>query len=935
VEMTDSFALPPVTGKAEKSTWLLLLILGLSYLLCAKLAALLTAPQTNVSLVYVPVGVMIAACMRYGYRVWPAIVVGSFPAVLPFLLDNYSLQQALVIAGIQVFADVAQVVLACRWYYRSGGGLNPMHNVLDVVRFFAYAGLGAQAVGATIGVAGIMLGGKIELHLVPGIWLSWWVTNVVSVLCIAPFLLLRLSPSEEARSKRRRMLHSVLYVVTTLTACVVFLYRAPLSQLYFEYSAIIIAIGAAFVLSYRGTTTVALIIATVAVVSTTIGLGPFNVASTGESLLLIECFLILMTGTSLTIKATLAERERAKDELHRNSELFRTAFEGANVGVCMVDINGRFKSANKTFCSLIGYTQEELLGRPFNDITVEEDRAVGKSYLDRMVQGEISSAGFEKRYRRKDGTILWAGVSTALVRTPNGSPEYFVTYAQDISVRKRAEDALRESEERYQQLFELSPDAVAVHAEGKIILVNAAAVRTLGAQSQDQILGREVAGFVDAEYHAVVNDRIRKEIEELETVPTLEERFIRIDGKPIDVEVTAAPVRHGGKIVSLVVFRDITDRKRVERQQRALYEISRAANEANTPEDLFAAVHLTIRSVTNTRNFYIALFNPSTDTLSFPYFVDEADPNPVSRKAGKGLTEYVQRTGRSLFCDESTDARLRKVGEIEQLGAPSPIWLGVPLILGKDVLGVMVIQDYHDPHAFGRRDMQFLEFVSEQTAKSVERMEHVERLRVSLAEKGVLLKEIHHRVKNNMQVISSLLNLEAQQVTEGKTQQVLTESINRIRSMAMVHETLYQSDNMASIEFGEYVHSLTAGLIRSIHRPGIALSVNVEKVHLDIDRAIPCGLVVNELVSNALKHAFKDGRAGKVEVSLRKVEGRRVELVVQDDGVGFPPEMQFDKMTTMGMTLITSLSSQILGSISVESNGGTRFTLTFPLTTGT
>jgi len=922
---------PSTDPVKKKSAWLLLLIFGIGYLLSAKLAAMLTVPQTNVSLVYVPVGVMIAACMRYGYRVWPAIVVGSFPAVLPFLLDNYPVPQALLIGSIQVFADVVQVVLAARWYFGSGGGLNPMRRVRDVVNFVAYAGLAAQAVGATIGVAGIMLGGKIELQLVPGIWLSWWITNVVSVLSITPFLLLRLIPSEGARSKRRWTLHGVAYVATAIAACIVFFYRTPSSQIYFEYSAIIIAIGAAFVLSHRGTTTVYLIIAMVAVVSTTVGIGPFNVQSTGESLLLVEAFLILLTGTSLTVAATLAERERAKDELHRSVELFRTAFDGANVGVCMVDINGRFQSANRTFCELVGYTLEELRGRPFNEVTVEDDKPVGISYLERMIHGEISSAAFEKRYRRKDESIFWAGVSTALVRTLEGRPEHFVTYVQDITIRKRAEDALRESEERYHQLFELSPDAVAVHAEGKIILVNAAAVRTLGAQTPDQILGRTVAGIVDPEFHVIVQERIRKEMDHLETVPTLEERFIRIDGKPIDVEVTAAPVPHGGRIVSLVVFRDITERKRVERQQRALYEISRAANEANTPEELFAAVHRTIRSVTNARNFYIALHDPPTDTLSFPYFVDEVDANPGSRRARRGLTEYVLRTGGSLYCDEATDARLRKMGEIEQIGAPSPIWLGVPLMIGKHVLGVMVIQDYHDPHAFGPLDLQLLEFVSEQTAKSVERQEHVERLRASLAEKGVLLKEIHHRVKNNMQVISSLLNLEAQQVVEGNTRKVLTESISRIRSMAMVHETLYQSDNMAGIEFGEYVRSLTAGLMRSMHRPGIAMSVNVEKVYLDIDKAIPCGLIVNELVSNALKHAFKDRREGNVEVSLRTVEKGKVELVVQDDGVGFPPEKQFNKMTTMGMTLVTSLANQILGSISLESNNGSRFSLTFPL----
>jgi PAS domain S-box-containing protein len=910
--------------------WLLLVISAAGYLVSAKLTALLMVPQTNVCLVYLPVGVMVAVCLRFGERLWPAIVVGSFPAVLPFLFDNYSVPQALLIGSVQVSADVIQVILAIRWYRRSGGNPAPLYSVMDVVRFVLFAALGAQAVGATIGVAAITFGGGIALHFVPGIWLSWWVSNVVSVLCVTPFLLLRLRPLEETQTRHRILRHVAFYAATALAACVIFFARTPWSHLYFEYSAIMIVVGAAFALGGRGTTTVTMIIATVAVLSTTFGVGPFNVESKTESLLLLEAFLILVTCTSLLISATLAERGRVRDELHRSAELFRTAFEEANVGVCTVDINGRFRSVNRTLCDLLGYRHSELLGRPFNDVTLEEDREVGLSFLEQMVRGEIGSATFEKRYRRKDGKVLWVSVSTALVRTSQGQPEHFVTYAQDITVRKRAEEALRESEQRYQQLFELSPDAVAVHADGKMILANAAAVHVMGASSPDQIIGREIADLVDPAFHAIVQDRVKKEIQELAAVPTIEERFIRVDGKPIDVEVTAAPVPHGGRIVSLVVFRDITERKRTERQQHALYEISRAANEANTTEDLFEAVHRIISSVTNARNFYIALIDPQTDTLSFPYFVDEEDANPGIRKKGKGLTEYVLRTGKPLLCDEAVDARLRDEGEIERIGTPSPIWLGVPLMVGKSILGVMVIQDYHDPHMYGLSDLHFLEYVSEQTAKSIERQEHVEQLRASLAEKGVLLKEIHHRVKNNMQVISSLLNLEAQQMPDGQAHRILADSINRIRSMAMVHETLYQSENMASIEFGEYVHSLSAGLMRSIQRPGVALSVNVGKVLLDIDRAIPCGLILNELVSNALKHAFPEGRPGKVEVSLTSRPEGRVELTVSDDGVGFPAGKQFDKMSTMGMTLVTSLAGQIFGSIVLDRSVGTRWVLTFP-----
>jgi two-component sensor histidine kinase len=223
-----------------------------------------------------------------------------------------------------------------------------------------------------------------------------------------------------------------------------------------------------------------------------------------------------------------------------------------------------------------------------------------------------------------------------------------------------------------------------------------------------------------------------------------------------------------------------------------------------------------------------------------------------------------------------------------------------------------------------------LEFISEQTAQAIERQGHIEQLRVSLAEKVVLLKEVHHRVKNNMQVITSLLNLGAMEASAGGSQQVLRESMDRIRSMALVHERLYQSDNMASIEFGEYLQSVAAGLARSFRREGITCNVTADKVLLDVDRAIPCGLIANELISNSMKHGFPQRNTGRIDVSLRKPASGTIELAVQDDGVGFPADRPFERMTSMGMTLVKSLTDQIMGSIELTSDHGTRFCITFP-----
>ncbi len=201
----------------------------------------------------------------------------------------------------------------------------------------------------------------------------------------------------------------------------------------------------------------------------------------------------------------------------------------------------------------------------------------------------------------------------------------------------------------------------------------------------------------------------------------------------------------------------------------------------------------------------------------------------------------------------------------------------------------------------------------------------------SLKEKEVLLKEIHHRVKNNLQVISSLLNLQAVGVKDERILELLRESQNRIRSMALIHERLYKSENLARIDFGEYLRSLVGFLARSYSIPDVEVKIHVKSISLSVNTAIPCGLIVNELVSNALKYAFPGGIAGQVDVSLTLMNDTSGVLSVADNGVGFPQEIDFRSTKTLGLQLINTLTMQINGSIELIRDQGTTFSITFPL----
>jgi PAS domain S-box-containing protein len=204
-----------------------------------------------------------------------------------------------------------------------------------------------------------------------------------------------------------------------------------------------------------------------------------------------------------------------------------------------------------------------------------------------------------------------------------------------------------------------------------------------------------------------------------------------------------------------------------------------------------------------------------------------------------------------------------------------------------------------------------------------------DQLRQSLDEKEVLLREIHHRVKNNLQVISSLLHVQAQDVDDPDVRQRFVESQERIRSMAAIHEQLYQSDNLAQVDFKAYLDELLDHLFRSHHTRGITPSLDADAVPLPIDQAIPAGLIVNELVSNALEHAFSDDQTGSLSVHFH-VEADTGTLVVADDGSGANVEV-LEAGSSLGLRLVRGLVRQLDGTLSLDTDGGLAVTITFPV----
>ncbi len=211
-----------------------------------------------------------------------------------------------------------------------------------------------------------------------------------------------------------------------------------------------------------------------------------------------------------------------------------------------------------------------------------------------------------------------------------------------------------------------------------------------------------------------------------------------------------------------------------------------------------------------------------------------------------------------------------------------------------------------------------------------ERKEAEDKIRASLEEKKILLREIHHRVKNNMQIISSLLNLQTRYIDDEQVVDILKESQNRVKSMAIIHEKLYQSRGLARIGFADYIKHLATYLLQSyvVDQASVTIETDVDNIFLDIDTAIPCGLIINELVTNSLKHAFTGAMEGCITIHLREDKDKFI-LRVRDNGIGFPETIDFQNTETLGLQLINNLVMQLEGTVELKINDGTEFKIIF------
>lgn len=499
--------------------------------------------------------------------------------------------------------------------------------------------------------------------------------------------------------------------------------------------------------------------------------------------------------------------------------------------------------------------------------------------------------------------------------------------------REQAEHALRNSEEKYRAVVENANEAIVVAQGGYLKFFNPKLLEWSGGYTETEIKSIPFAEFIHPDDRAMILDFHQQRLQGKEPPQLYCFRIINKTGLLKWAEINVVPITWEDAPATLFFLSDITERKQMELELELSHTELEARVQKRTAELTAVNDQLQHEIAERTR---IELAQKESherlltilDSIDADIYVSDMETYEILF-----MNKHMQETfGENL---------VSKICWQEFRGEDGPCsHCSNPYLLDEHGQSTgMHVSEGQNPitkqwYIDRTRAIPWIDgrMVRLQVAIDITQLKQAEsQIKASLKEKEVMLQEIHHRVKNNLQIISSLLNLQSTYVSDPQLVDIFQDSQGRIRSMAMIHEKLYRSKNLAQINFAEYIQDLSASMFsaQSSTLRGVALECNVLPILLNIDQAVPSGLILNELLSNALKHAFPSGGPGKVTVDLTTHSGQ-IHLTVSDNGIGFPPDFDFDQTDSLGLQLINTLVDQLDGSIEFNGQNGSRVEVSFP-----
>jgi len=594
----------------------------------------------------------------------------------------------------------------------------------------------------------------------------------------------------------------------------------------------------------------------------------------------------------------ITEKKRAEAAALESAEQYRTLIESANEAIFIIQ-DGAVVYSNPRGLVLTGVSADEIARHSFLDFVYPEDRKEAMDRHRRRLENKPLEPRAQMRLVDRSGGIRWIEVDAVLIAW-NGKPAT-LNFATEITNRKAAEQALQESEIKFREIFNNVNDAIEIHeldaagVPGKYLEVNDVACRMLQ-YTRDELLKKgplEIATGTRSIPLEEINARFVTEGKAF-----FETEHRRNDGTIFPVEVNAHVVNIGGKNVVLSVVRDITERRK---QEQALRK----------SEERF-------KQIAETAGEWIWEADPDGRfTYSSPVVTPILGYSP-EEVTGKFFFEFFIPDEREGLKKEAYALLSRK----------QPFRGFVCPALHKDGRTIFLTSS---GAPIGDQDGRLAGFRGSST--DITARIHADRaLLQSLDEKELLLKEIHHRVKNNLQTISSLLYLQLLSTRDEQQIAGIREARARVTSMGLIHQKLYQSADISTIPFLDYVQSLIEFLKESYgvdpDRVRVGIEVQPPDLSLDIDNGIPCGLIISELVTNALKYAFPGLAGGTIRIRIAR-DGEEYTLSVSDDGVGLPADFDPANARTLGMTLVSGLVGQLDGTIAFGKGPGTTVNIRF------
>ncbi|WP_424357519.1 PAS domain S-box protein [Methanocella sp. MCL-LM] len=660
---------------------------------------------------------------------------------------------------------------------------------------------------------------------------------------------------------------------------------------------------------------------------------------------------------------------KAEEALRGSEVRFRSLIQHSSDIIRIINREGLIVYDSPSSENILGYPAGYMLGKTPSEFIHPDDLDRVMRDLGDVFERRNDGKPTEFRLRKADGRYLDVeSVGSNMLGVPG--VDGIVVTTRPIEDRKRAEEALRKSEKKYRELVE-SANSIIIRwdMDGTVTFVNEFATRFFG-YSESEMIGKNLMGLIvpgtdlTGDYIAGL---IRKITNHPERYLTTVKMNVRKNGEFVWISWTNKPILDdaGNVIENLSVGNDITAQKLVEDERNLTVEFLRLVNESQGTRDLIRsatgffqrqsgceAVGVRLREGDDYPYYEFRGFSDEfvraenwlctrdvsgqiyTDSTGYP-ICECMCGNVIQGRFDPSKSFF---TARGSFWSNSTTGLLATTTEADRQARTRNRCNGegyesvalIALCFGDERMGLLQLNDRRKG-LFSPGIIALWERLADYLAVALAKLRTEDALRESLKEKEVLLKEVHHRVKNNLQIITSLLNLQMSKLQDADVVTALTESQSRIRSMALLHEKLYQSKDLSSIDFGEYVRGLISSAYRTYGaNPGqISVEIQADDVRLGIDTAIPCGLIINELSTNAFKYAFPGDRQGRLTIRVSAEESGQVELIISDNGTGLPAGFDLDKVTTLGLQLVVSLVNQLEGEIEIKNEGGVTYRITF------